>query len=404
MSDEIVIVGGGQAAASAAAKLRELDSEVKITMLCGVPVLPYQRPPLSKKYLSGEMPLERLILRPQSWYDDHNVDVRCGRFVNLLNREKKQLTLADDSQVTFDKLLLVTGASPRKLPAGQGDDTRGVHYLRAAGHADKMRPVLGVGNRLVVIGGGYIGLEVAAVAAQIGMKVTLVELADRILQRVAAPQTSDYFRHLHADNGVTILEETGLTRILSTDGRVCGVELSDGSFVDADCVLIGIGVEPATGLAQRGGLSVDNGVVVDHYCRTSDPDIYAAGDCTSFSFKGMQTRLESVPHAIHQAETAAKNMLGGEQIYKATPWFWSDQFDVKLQIAGLGIGYDDTIVRPGKRPGSQSIWYYCGQQLLAVDAMNDAPSFMMARRILEAGKNLPKNIAADATANLKDWK
>ncbi|MEP1207356.1 MAG: FAD-dependent oxidoreductase [Rhizobiaceae bacterium] len=403
MKSGVVIVGGGQAAASAAAKLRELDSDVKITMLCGEAVLPYQRPPLSKKYLSGEMPLDRLILRPQEWFDQQNIEVRCGQFVTSIDRDARQAVLEDGSRVGYDKMLLTTGSKPRLLPDSIGANAKGVHYLRAAIHADDMRPILAAGRRLVVIGGGYIGLEVAAVAAQMGMDVTVVELAERILQRVAAPQTSDFFRQLHSENGVRILESTGLDKIIADGKGVTGVAIAGGTVIEADMVLVGIGVLPHTELAEASGLTVENGILVDRHCRTSDPDIYAAGDCSSFNFKGATIRLESVPNAIHQAEIAAHNMLGGELDYVATPWFWSDQYSVKLQIAGLNTGYDDTLVRPGKREGSQSVWYYKGDSLLAVDAMNDAPSFMMARRILEAGKSVPKQVAADPQTNLKDW-
>ena len=235
------------------------------------------------------------------------------------------------------------------------------------------------------------------------MKVTVIEVAERILQRVASPQTSDFFRELHSENGVNILESAGLKQILVSGGMLGGIELNDGSSMDADMVLIGIGVLPQTELAEACGLHVDNGIVVDAYCATSDSDIFAAGDCTSFHYRDALIRLESVPNAIHQAEVAAHNMLGEKLVYEVTPWFWSDQYDVKLQIAGLNTGYDSTVIRPGKREGSQSIWYYRGDQLLAVDAMNDAPSFMMARRILEAGKSLPKTVAQDAGANLKEW-
>lgn len=403
MSEGLVIVGGGQAAASAAAKLRELDQDVPITLVCGEPVLPYQRPPLSKKYLSGEMPLERLILRPQEWYDQQNIQVHCGRYAKSIDREEKSVKLKGGVELSYNKLLLTTGSTARLLPPVVAPEAKGVHYLRATTHADQMRPILMRDRHLVVIGGGYIGLEVAAVAAQIGMQVTVIEVAERILQRVASPSTSDFFRELHTENGVTIMESAGLKQILVSGGMLGGVELNDGSSLDADMVLVGIGVLPQTELAEASGLKTENGILVDAFCATSDPDIFAAGDCASFHYRDSLIRLESVPNAIHQAEVAAQNMLGGKLSYEATPWFWSDQYDVKLQIAGLNSGYDSTVTRPGKREGSQSIWYYRGEQLLAVDAMNDAPSFMMARRILEAGKSLPKDVAEDATANLKEW-
>ncbi|MEE9313134.1 MAG: FAD-dependent oxidoreductase [Rhizobiaceae bacterium] len=403
MTAGIIIVGGGQAAASAVVKLRELDNAIPITMVCGEGVLPYQRPPLSKKYLSGEMPLERLVLRPQEWFDDHNVTVKLGARVEAIHRDEKSVTLFDGETLAYDKLLLATGSQLRFLPVPMGGRLKGVHYIRCSLDADAMRPDMKTGNKLVVIGGGYIGLEVSAIAAQMGMKVTVVEMADRILQRVAAPDTSDYIRELHRRNGVTIIEGVGLSKLTERDGKVGAAELTDCTHLDADIVLAGIGVMPNSELGASAGLALQSGITVDAFCQTSDADIYAAGDCASFDFHGENIRLESVPNAINQAEIAAVNMLGDVVPYVATPWFWSDQYDVKLQIAGLNTGYDSTLVRAGKREGAQSVWYYKGDKLLAVDAMNDAPSFMMARRIIEANKSVPKDVAADATSNLKEW-
>ena len=403
MSDGIVIVGGGQAGVSAAAKLRDMDDDIPITLVCSENVLPYQRPPLSKKYLSGEMPLERLVLRPNAWFEEHNVSVKLGSRVEDIHREEKFVTLFNGETLDYKKLLLSTGSRARELPVAMGGRLKGVHYLRCTLDADAMRPDMKPGNRLVVIGGGYIGLEVAAIAAKIGMKVTIVEMAERILQRVAAPETSDYFRTLHNANGVIIIEATGLAKLVEKNGRVCTAVLSNGDELKADMVLAGIGIIPASDLAELAGLVLENGICVDEYCRTSDEHIYAAGDCASIVYNGERIRLESVPNAIHQAETAAVNMMGENSRYEPKPWFWSDQYDVKLQIAGLNSGYDSTVVRPGKREGGHSVWYYKGEQLLAVDAMLDVPAFMLGRRIIEAGKTLPKEVAADSESNLKDW-
>ncbi len=403
MSAGIVIVGGGQAGSSAAAKIRELDADVPVMLICGEHVLPYQRPPLSKKYLSGEMSLDRLILRPQEWFDDHNVQVRTGTQVTSIDRATKMVVTGDGQTIAYDKLLLATGAHVRKLPATVGGGMDGVHYLRTTTHADDLSPGLLASENLVVIGGGYIGLEVAAIARARGLNVTIVEMADRILQRVAAPETSDYFRALHKAHGVEILERTGLKTLVQNAGKVSGAELTDGRILPADRVLCGIGILPSVDLAEVSGLEVENGIVVDDHCRTSDPDIFAAGDCACFMFKGSRIRLESVPNAIHQAEVAAENTLGGALAYEATPWFWSDQYDVKLQIAGLNAGYTSAVVRPGKRNSAQSVWYYKDETLLAVDAMNDAPAFMMARKIIEAGKSVPREVVIDPVANLKDY-
>jgi 3-phenylpropionate/trans-cinnamate dioxygenase ferredoxin reductase subunit len=249
------------------------------------------------------------------------------------------------------------------------------------------------------VGGGYIGLEAAAVAVKQMMQVTLVEMADRILKRVAAPQTSDYFRALHASHGVDIREGVGLDR-LEGGGHVTAAILSDGSRLEVDFVIVGVGVAPDTPLAEAAGLEIDNGIKVDAQGRTSDPHIWAAGDCTSFPYRGNRIRLESVPNAIDQAEAVAENILGADKNYMAKPWFWSDQYDVKLQIAGLNTGYDDVVARRSEGL-TASLWYYKGDQLLAVDAMNDPRSYMIGKRLIEAGKTADKSVVANAQADLK---
>lgn len=403
MTNGIVIIGGGQAASSAAAKIRELDATIPITIFGGERALPYQRPPLSKAYLAGEMTMERLIFRPEQWFDENAVELKTGTFVDAIDRVGKTVTLDDGTVVPYGKLLLATGSRPRKLPRQMTGDLEGIFYLRTARDADRMRTHLQPGHRMAVIGGGYIGLEVAAMASKLGLEVVVIEAAERILQRVASPSTSDFFRTLHHSHGVQILENASVAEIKGEDGKVNSLQLGDERTLPVDLILVGIGVEPQTGLAEDAGLDLQNGIWTDEFCATSDENIFAAGDCASFNFGGEVTRLESVPNAIHQGETAAANMLGQSVVYEAEPWFWSDQYDVKLQIAGLNRGYDDTIVRPGKREGAQSVWYYKGEQLIAVDAMNDAPSFMLARKILQAGKTVPKEVVADADTNLREW-
>lgn len=403
MSAGIVIVGGGQAAVSAAAKIREINKDIPVTLICAEPVLPYQRPPLSKKYLSGDMPLDRLILRPQDWYDENSIGVELGVEVVAIDPAERMLSLADDRDIRYDQLLIATGSAVRRLPDKLGGALDGVHYLRTTSHADNLRDILKPGCKALIVGGGYIGLEVAAVVAQAGASVVVVEMGERILQRVASAETSDYFRDLHTSNGVKILEGVGLDHLVSTEGKVTGAVLSNGETMEVDCVLCGIGIMPCDELAKSSGLEVNNGIVVDANCRTSDTSIFAAGDCASFAYKGEVIRLESVPNAINQAEVAVANMLGQSEDYVATPWFWSDQYNVKLQIAGLNTGYDSVVVRAGRREGAQSIWYYNGDDLLAVDAMNDAPSFMIARKILEAGLSIPREVVADPQSNLKEY-
>jgi 3-phenylpropionate/trans-cinnamate dioxygenase ferredoxin reductase subunit len=314
-----------------------------------------------------------------------------------IDPKAQTVTLNNDDVLHYDELALTTGAHPRTLPAAIGGTLDGVFAVRDLKDADTMAPAFVAGRRVLIIGGGYIGLEAAAVAAKKGLDVTLIEMADRILQRVAAPQTSDYFRALHTAHGVTIREGVGLDRLLG-DKHVTGARLTDGSEIAIDFAIVGVGINPATILASSAGLSLDNGITTDAYGRTSDPHIWAAGDCASCLFNGQRLRIESVGNAIDQAEAVARNMLGANEPYAPKPWFWSDQYDCKLQIAGLNIGYTDVHVRPGDAPGVQSHWYYKGDQLLAVDAMNDARNYMIGKRLIEAGRSpTPAQITDPAT-------
>ncbi|WP_293574698.1 FAD-dependent oxidoreductase [Phaeobacter sp.] len=394
-----VVIGAGQAGSSLVAQLRKQGFEGQITLIGSEAALPYQRPPLSKAYLLGEMELDRLYLRPESFYADNNITVKLGQEVTAIDAAAKTVTLADEV-LHYDQLALTTGSSPRRLPAAIGGDLGGVYVLRDLADVDAMAPVVKEGARTLIVGGGYIGLEAAAVCAKRGLSVTLVEMADRILQRVAAEETSDYFRTLHSGHGVDLREGVGLERLEGTDGHVTRAVLGDGSSIDVDFVIVGVGITPATALAEAAGLELDNGIKVDEQGRTSDPAIWAAGDCASFPYRDARIRLESVPNAIDQAEVAARNMLGAGEAYVAKPWFWSDQYDVKLQIAGLNTGYDNVVSRVGSG-GSTSFWYYAGDQLTAVDAMNDPRAYMVAKRLIEAGRTADKAIVADPDADLK---
>ncbi|WP_119302838.1 NAD(P)/FAD-dependent oxidoreductase [Dongia deserti] len=395
MADPIIIVGTGQAGAALSAKLRVLGYSDPLVMIGEEPVLPYQRPPLSKKYASGELQFERLLIRPPGWYAEQQVEVRLGASVASLDPMDRTVKLDDGSVLRYAKLALTTGSRPRLLPAELSGNLGGVFTTRTVADVDAIAPLLVPGKRLLVIGGGYIGLEAAAVAATRGLKVTIVELADRILQRVAASATADYFRALHRRHGVTILESAALDRLVGDNGQVAGAALKDGRTLEADLAIVGIGIIPNDELARRAGLVVDDGIIVDGLCRTSAPEIYAAGDCARFPWRGVSTRLESVQNAIDQAEHVAAAMLGAQSDYDPVPWFWSDQYEVKLQIAGLNRGYTDCILRTGKREGSASIWYYRGDALIAVDAMNDALSYGIAKKLLEAGRTVPKAAVAD---------
>ncbi|KPQ07284.1 MAG: ferredoxin--NAD+ reductase [Rhodobacteraceae bacterium HLUCCA12] len=394
----IVVVGAGQAGAALVAKLRMLGHAGPITLIGDEPVPPYQRPPLSKKYLLGEMPVERLFLRPVSFYDEHEIALRLNRPATRIDTAARKVWLGDEA-LGYDQLALTTGAEPRRLPAAIGGNLAGVHVVRRLADIDAMSPEFIAGRRVLIVGGGYIGLEAAAVARQRGLDVTLIEAAPRILQRVAATETADAVRALHAGHGVRILEGCGLERLDGSDGRVSTAMLSNGQEIAVDFAVVGIGVNPSIGLAQQAGLAIDNGIATDALGRSSDPHVWAAGDCTSFPWAGDRIRLESVQNAIDQAEAVAANMLGADTPYVPLPWFWSDQFDLKLQIAGLNTGYDRVVIR--QTEGARSHWYYAGTRFLAVDALNDARAFMLGKRLLEAGRSPDPALVADPGCDLK---
>lgn len=394
----IVVIGAGQAGAALVSKLRSAGHAGEITLIGAEPALPYQRPPLSKAYLLGEMEEDRLYLRNAAFYAVSGIALRLGTPVTGIDAAARTVTLGPET-LAYDQLALTTGSIPRHLPAALGGTLAGVFTVRSLADVDAMRPEFVAGRRLVIIGGGYIGLEAAAVASKLGLDVTLVELAPRILQRVAASETSDHIRALHARHGVKILEGTGLDRLLG-ETRVTGARLTDGSELPADFVIAGVGVAPATALAELAGLTLDNGIATDSHGRTSDPAIWAAGDCASFPWQGGRLRLESVQNAIDQAELVAENMLGAARDYHPMPWFWSDQYDTKLQIAGLSTGYDRIVTR-GPEGEAVSFWYYHGETLLAVDAMNDPRAYMVGKRLLESGRSPDPARVADPATPLK---
>lgn len=391
----IVIVGAGQAALSALAALREDAASRSITLVGDEPHLPYRRPPLSKTCLLGEeATADTLALRPRDWFE--GVELRLGCRVEAIDREAGRLLLDDGGSRPYDGLLLCTGTRARTLPADIGGGVDGVHTLRSLADAGRLKDELAAARRLLVVGGGYVGLEVAAAARQRGLDVTLVEAGARLLGRVACAATADHMRALHAARGVDIREATGLVA-LSGPGRVRAARLTDGSEIEVDLVVAGIGAVPNQELAAAAGLAVADGIAVDAFCRTSDPRILAAGDCASFPHDGGRRRLESVQNAADQGAAAAATLLGRPAPYRPLPWFWSDQYDTKLQIVGLGEGHDRVVERPGRRAGAKSFWYFREDRLLAVDAINDPAAYMLARRLIAAGVSPePAMIAAGA--------
>ncbi len=402
MSQNIVIVGAGQASAQAAVSLRQGGYEGSITIIGDEPAPPYQRPPLSKAYLKGEMVEERLYLRAPEFYEKQSVCLHLGDAAHEIDRDAKKVVTKGGETFSYDRLLLATGAPPRQLGA-PGADLPGIFYLRSLADSDALRTILSANGRVVIVGAGYIGLEVAAVAKAAGRDVTVLEMADRVLARVASQPVSEFFGKLHKDAGVDLRLGAALEGF-EGDKAISGAKLTGGEVIECAAALVGIGAVPAVSLAKAAGLNVDNGIVVDEYARTSDPNIWAAGDCTNFPSPryGRRMRLESVPNAIEQGKVAAANMAGGEVVYDALPWFWSDQYDVKLQTVGLGEGAEEIALRGDPDTKKFSAWYLKDGEVLAVDAINDPASFAMGKRLIMANTKVDVATLEDVSVNLKE--
>lgn len=402
MISTILIVGGGQAGSQAIDTLRREGFAGRLVLIGDEPELPYQRPPLSKKYLSGELAAERLLFRHRAFYDEHKVELRLGRQAVRLDAAARQVELADGEKLTYDRLLLCLGAGSRRLTC-PGATLPGVQYLRALKDVAPIQAAYKPGARVVVIGGGYIGLETAATSRKMGCEVTVLEMADRIMNRVVAPRVSQYFAEEHRAHGVNIQCDMQVIR-LEGAGRVERVVCADGSSHAADLVIVGVGAVATTALASEAGLRCDNGIVVDEFCRTSDAAIYAAGDCTnhpSLRF-GRRVRLESVDNAFEQAKTAALNMLGRAVTHDRVPWFWSDQFDNKLLIVGLSQDHDRQVLRGDPAARSFSVCYLKGSELLALEAVNHSKDYMAARKLIAERAQLHAGNLADEQVALKD--
>jgi 3-phenylpropionate/trans-cinnamate dioxygenase ferredoxin reductase subunit len=402
MISTILIVGGGQAGAQAIDTLRREGFSGRLVLIGDEPELPYQRPPLSKKYLCGELAAERLLFRHQSFYDEHRIELKLGRQAVRLDTAARQVELAGGEILTYDRLLLCLGAESRRLTC-PGAALAGVHYLRGLADVAPIRTGFKPQARVVIIGGGYIGLETAATCRKMGCEVTVLEMADRIMNRVVAPTVSQYFAAEHRLHGVNILCDMRVTRLEGQE-RVERVVCADGSSHEADLVIVGVGAVATTELARSAGLACDNGIVVDEYCRTSDAAIYAAGDCTNHPSPrfGRRVRLESVDNAFEQAKTAALNMLDRPVAHDRVPWFWSDQFDNKLLIVGLSQDYDRQVLRGDPASRSFSVCYLKGSELLAVEAVNHSKDYMAARKLIADRTPLQADRLADASLALKD--
>jgi 3-phenylpropionate/trans-cinnamate dioxygenase ferredoxin reductase subunit len=398
----IVIVGGGQAGHQIAAALRSEGYTGALTLVGEEAALPYQRPPLSKGLLLGAADPARLPFRLEGYYQKHAIELLLGRRVERLDRQARRLEL-DGRNLAYERLALTTGAHVRRLDV-PGAEADGVVYLRTLDQALELKRRLDEANEIVVIGGGFIGLEVAASASKLGKTVTVVELAERLMGRVVAPLLSEFFQTMHEGRGVRIVLGQGVREIEAEDGRATAVVVADGRRFPADLVVVGIGVTPADELARDAGLAVENGIVVDETTATSDPLIVAAGDCAHHPNPfagGARIRLESVQNAVDQAKTAAQTLLGRPARYQAVPWFWSDQFEAKLQMVGFSAGHDEVITRGDPASGAFSAVYYREGRLIAIDSVNQPADHMAGRRLLQAGIAVPREIAADPSRPLK---
>jgi 3-phenylpropionate/trans-cinnamate dioxygenase ferredoxin reductase component len=401
MSGQAVIIGAGQAGAQAAQSLRQAGYQGSITLIGEEPAAPYQRPPLSKAYLQGALDADRLALKPEAFYAQNNIKLMLGVRASRIDRRAARIETSAGQSIAYDNLLIATGAPPRRLIC-PGTELAGVHYLRTIADCEGLKAPLRAARRIVIVGAGYIGLEVAASARKAGREVTVLEAQSRVLQRVAGPEISSFFDALHRSHGVDLRLGAVLAGFEGR-GRIERAALSSGERIDCDAVLIGVGAAPATELAAEAGLAIDNGIATDERAQTSDPVIYAAGDCASHPSRlyGRRMRLESVPNAIEQAKVAGANMAGGSAVYDAVPWFWSDQYDIKLQTAGVAEGADAAVVRGDPGSGRFSVWSLLEGRLLAVDAVNDPASFLAAKKLIAAKTPLDAKSLADPATDLK---
>jgi len=400
--DTFIIVGAGHGAGQAVSSLRSGGFDGRLIVIGDEPYIPYQRPPLSKKFLAGEMEVERLYFKPEKFYQDRNVELMLNTSVTKINRDAKTITTDKGETIAYDKLLLMTGTRVRKLQV-PGADLAGIHYLRSIEDVDHMRDAFQPGAKLVVIGGGYIGMEVAAVAKKLGLEVTVVEALDRIMSRGIGEEVSNFFQDMHREEGVTILTGKGV-EAFDGDTKVSHVICADGSKVEADIVVVGIGVLPNQELAQEAGLKCENGIVVDEYCRTDDPNIFAGGDCTFHPnpLLDRMLRLESVHNAVEQGKTAAASMLGQPKAYAQVPWFWSDQYDVKLQIAGMPDGYDNHVVRGDPSTRKFAVFYLKDNRIICVFAISAMAEYMQGRKLIEKAVDVSPDRLADTDINMKE--
>ena len=403
-SNRVIIVGAGHAGGSAAAMLRQLGWKDGITMIGEEPLPPYQRPPLSKAWLKGEADADSLALRPRAFYNDADIDLKLGVRVTKIDPAAHAVTTSDGETSHYQHLIIATGSRARRIPL-PGIDLANVLELRTAADADKLKAVLGPGKKLAVVGGGYIGLEAAASARALGAEATIIELAPRVLARVASEILSNFFQDFHRSQGVTIELNAGVQALEGTNGAVSGVRLADGRVIPCDAALIGVGGLPNEELAKDAGLTCDGGIVVDLNARTSDPDIFAIGDVTKrqLPLYDRTMRLESVPNALEQAKQAASAICGKPAPAPEVPWFWSDQYDLRLQIAGLPFDATQIVVRGSVADGKFALFHLTEDGTVqAVEAVNASTEFMGGRRIVQRRKKLTADRIADMSVTMQE--
>ncbi|HEX8225305.1 MAG TPA: FAD-dependent oxidoreductase [Allosphingosinicella sp.] len=401
---DIAIVGAGHAGAQAAIQLRQLGFAGSIALIGAEAEPPYERPPLSKDYLAGEKDFERMLIRPEAFWTERGVDLVPGTTIETVDPEAKQLTAQGGARFGYGTLIWAAGGVPRRLGC-EGGDLDGVHLVRRKSDSDSIRAGLGHALRVAVVGGGYIGLETAAVLRKLGKEVVLLEALDRVLARVAGPEISRFYEAEHRSHGVEMRLGATVAAILGEHGRVAGVRLRDGAALEADMVIVGIGVDAAVAPLLAAGASGANGVDVDPFCRTSLPDVYAIGDCAAHEngfAGGIRLRLESVQNAHDQAATAAKAIAGDPQPYQSVPWFWSNQYDLRLQTVGLSVGYDSTVVRGDPERRSFSVLYLLQGRVIALDCVNATKDYAQGRRLVLEKRAVAPERLADPTVPLKE--
>ncbi|HMS22066.1 FAD-dependent oxidoreductase [uncultured Sphingorhabdus sp.] len=401
----VIIVGGGHGGAQAAIALRQNGYQGPVTIIGREEEPPYERPPLSKEYMAGEKEFERIYIRPRSFWEEKQVDLLLGRSVEAVDPAAKTVKLDDGTERSYESLMWAAGGDPRRLPL-PGGDLGGVHCVRNRADADAIMAELASVDQVVVIGGGYIGLEAAAVLTKLGKKVVLLEALPRVLARVAGPELSEFYEAEHRAHGVDLRTGVSIDALEGENGHVTGVRLADGSVIPAQMVIVGIGIIPSVEPLLAAGAIGINGVEVDEYCRTSLPDIYAIGDCAAHAngfADGAMIRLESVQNANDQATVAAKTICGADaQPYKATPWFWSNQYDLKLQTVGLSTGHDATVLRGDPATRSFSVIYLKGGKVIALDCVNMVKDYVQGRKLVEARATVAAERLADSSVPLKD--